>query len=240
MSGGAGYMVPGNTAIEHERSSFRADRTMANVRSLIPVKVMKVYKIDGTSTKTQGDVEPAGFVDVKPLISMVDGQQQKMDHGTIYHIPYVRSYGGNAAIIMDPVVGDVGYIKAADRDISSFKDGMAGGSSTSSYTPNSRRRHDMADSVYMGGLLSQAPKQYITFKSDGSVVVVDKNNNTITMNSSGVTITDKVNGNSIVMNSSGIVLTPGSGGTVQLGGSGGQFLNINQTDPPVATKVKAT
>lgn len=209
-----------NTGSEYERASFRHEREMAKVRSLIPVKVMKVYKIDGTSTKTQGAVEQAGFVDVMPLISQVDGAGTKQDHETIYHIPYVRSNGGNSAIIMDPVVGDTGYIKCADRDISAFKDGMASGSNTSTFTPNSRRRHDLADSIYMGGILTKKPAQYITFPEKG-ITITDANNNTIVLSSDGVSITDKT-GNKIVMDSNGVTITASTivlNGNVKLGGS---------------------
>lgn len=222
MSEGYGYMVQGNGGSEMERTSFRHDMEMANTRGLMPVKVVKVYKIDGKTTKTQGAVEEAGFVDVQPLISQVDGQNNKTDHVTIYHIPYTRVYGGQAAIIMDPTVGDVGFIKVADRDISSFKDAYAGGSSVSTYTPNSRRRHDFADSVYLGGILSKVPKQYVTFGADGSVTFGDKAGSTITLDGKG-----------------GITLTPAKGivtvkgqvqatGNVTAGQGGGDSVELQQ------------
>lgn len=221
-NGGAGYMVQANTGSEFERVSFHNERDLANVRGLMPVKVVKVYKIDGKTAKTQGAVEEAGFVDVQPLISQVDGKGVKQDHVTIYHIPYTRHYGGNAAIIMDPTIGDVGFIKVADRDISSFKDAYAQGSTVSTYTPNSRRRHDFADSIYIGGILSKVPKQYLTCKADGSVVIGDAAGSTITLDGKG-----------------GITLTPAKGivtvkgqvqatGDVTAGSGGGDSVELQQ------------
>jgi hypothetical protein len=218
---GFGYMLWPNGASEFDRVAFHNERDLAQLRGLMPVKVVKVYKIDGKTAKTQGDVEEAGFVDVQPLVSQADGNNQKMDHGTIYHIPYTRAYGGNAAVIMDPTVGDVGFVKVADRDISSFKDGYAQGN-TGPFTPNSRRRHDFADSVYMGGILSKKPKQYVTFKKDGSIVIGDAAGSTVIMDGKG-----------------GITLAPANGivtikgqvqatGNVTAGFGGGDSVELQQ------------
>lgn len=202
-----------NTGSEFERSSFRHERDMAKVRSGLPVKVVAVYTASGGS-KTQGAIEAAGFVDVQPLISQTDGAGTKQDHGVIYHLPYTRWAGGNAAIIMDPVVGDVGYIKVMDRDISSFKDGVAGGSNTSTYTPNSRRRHDFADSIYVSTLLTAKPGQYLSFQNN-AIIIKDANGNTVTLNQQGITITDD-NSNTITMANGQITITAT---TVQINGN---------------------
>lgn len=182
-----GYMRPGHASSEFERTMFRAQRLIAKIRTMMPVRIVKVYKQDGKTVATRGEVAGAGFVDVQPIISQVDGRGQKTDHGTIYHIPYTRSYGGDFAIIADPVKGDVGYITVGDRDSSSFNDTIRQGD-TRNVTPGSSRRYDVANSVYIGGVLNKAPSQYIT-ATDQGITIADKNGNKITMDSSGVTIT---------------------------------------------------
>ena len=196
-SGGFGYMVPPDNGSEFNRVIFQTKMMTARMRTMVPVRVIKVYKQDGKTVASRGEVAGAGYIDAQPVVSQVDGKNQKKDHVTVYHIPYTRNYGGDAAIIMDPVKGDIGYIKIADRDISAFKDQIRQGS-TENVLPGSRRRHDMSDSLYVGGVLNNTPKQYITF-TDNGITIVDKNNNKIVLDSSGVTITPanstvKING----------------------------------------------
>ena len=198
---GFNYMVPQDGGSEFARVAFQSKRLMAQIRTMLPVRVVKVYKQDGMTEGKRGEVAGAGFIDAQPVVSQVDGKNQRLDHVTLYHIPYTRIYGGDAAIIMDPVKGDIGYIKVSDRDISAFKDQIRQGSDKL-VLPGSRRRHDMSDSLYVGGVLNNTPSRYITFSDNG------------------ITIKDK-SGASIVWDSSGnIQVIPASGKTVFLGGTG--------------------
>lgn len=231
---GAGFMGPADTSSELNSTSFQTEQLMRRLRTLVPVRVVKVYKQDGKTTATRGEVAGAGFVDVQPVISQIDGEGKKTDHGTIYHVPYRRVYGGDFAIICDPVKGDIGHITCADRDTSAFDDTIRQGS-TQNVLPGSRRTHDVADSVYLGGVLNNAPKQYVTVTDQG-ITIADKSRNTIVMTSGGITMTD-ANGNTIVMDGNGITLTPAVG-FVKLGGSGANTL-VTIGTAPTATKVKA-
>jgi len=213
---GTGYMLPPDTNSDYNRVLFQAKRMVAKMRTMLPVRVVKVYAQDGKTTAKRGDVAGAGFVDVQPVVSQIDGGNVKQDHVTIYHIPYTRVYGGDFAIICDPVVNDIGYIHCADRDISTFKDQVKQGS-TQTVTPGSQRRNSMSDSLYIGGVLNNAPKQYIT-ATDKGITIVDKNNNKIELTSSGITITPanntvKVSGNLQVTGS----VIAGYGGSDQIG-----------------------
>lgn len=228
-----GQMDPADAGGQFNVTAFIVRQMMSKMRTMVPVKVIKVLAQDGQTTATLGAVAGAGFVQVQPMISMVDGGGNTTPHGTIYNIPYTRVYGGVNAVICDPVVGDIGYMHVADRDISSFKKNAVqgnqqqGGSTASSPTmqgagaisPGSNRRFDMADGIYVGGCLNQTPKQYVTFQSNG-ITIADKNGNTVVMNQKGITLTDD-NGNTIVMESGDVNITANNiylTGTVYLGG----------------------
>lgn len=212
---GFGYMIAEHGGGDFNEVGAHVERALSRYRTMMPVRVVKVYKQDGKTTATRGEVAGAGFIDAIPMVSQVDGMGQKMDHGTVYHIPYTRNYGGNGAVICDPVVGDIGWIQCADRDISAFKDQIKQGS-TNPVLPGSRRRYDMSDTLYVGGVLNNAPAQYVTFQ-DAGITIHDVNNNQVVMNKSGITITD-TNGNKVVLDSGGsITLTP-SNNTVVING----------------------
>jgi hypothetical protein len=174
------------------------------------VKVIKVYKGGQYPPQTQalqGAIAQAGFVDVQPVVSQVDGGGQSMQHSIIYGIPFMRTYGSVNALIMDPVKGDIGYITVCDRDVSAFwksavgqgqTGGLGGNTNTTTSTssagpgtsgpggilPASRRRFSPSDSVYIGGVLNQTPKQYVTFTSTG-MQLADMNGNKMTLDKSG-------------------------------------------------------
>lgn len=176
------------------RSSFMVHQMLGRVSTVKLAQVVKVHP---------GQSNAPGTIDVTPLVNQVDGSGKSTEHGTIYGIQYVRWQGGTAGIICDPVVGDIGYILCADRDTSAAlkKKGRA--------NPGSNRRFDPSDSVYLGTVVSAAPKQFIQFTpgtnsdgSGGSVVINDGNGNVFTMNQNGYTIATK--------NGTGTVATQGS------------------------------
>lgn len=104
-----------------------------------------------------GGVDLPPTVDVQPLANMLNGQGQPTAHGILYGLPSYRLQGGGNAIICDPVAGDIGLAFFADRDMSSVKANRAVSN------PGSRRRFDMADGVFLGGILNDAPTQYLQF-----------------------------------------------------------------------------
>lgn len=112
-----------------------------------------------------GGLAPVGFVDVQPLVNQLDGAGNAVPHGVLHHLPYFRLQGGTDAIILDPKVGDLGIAVFASRDISAVK------ASKAQANPGSWRVHDMADGLYVGGLLNGTPVQYVQFTAGGINVV---------------------------------------------------------------------
>jgi hypothetical protein len=112
-----------------------------------------------------GGVSPVGYVNVQPLVNQLDGDDNAVPHGVVNNIPYFRLQGGTNAVILDPQVGDIGICLFADRDISSVKANKA------QANPGSKRRNDMADGLYIGGVLNGTPVQYVQFSAGGIALV---------------------------------------------------------------------
>ncbi len=113
------------------------------------------------AVENEGGLAATGFVDVQPMIAQIDGEGGATPHGIIHNVPYFRIQGGANAVIIDPVVGDIGLAIFASHDISSVKANKAPSN------PGSRRRFDLADALYLGGFLNGVPTQYVRFSADG-------------------------------------------------------------------------
>jgi len=132
------------------------------VRSIMARNATATLVIVKTVTN-DGEVSPVGLIDVQPMVAQLDGKGQATPHGIIHNVPYFRVQGGTNAIIIDPKVGDIGIALFASHDISSVKANKAPAN------PGSRRRFDMADALYIGGMLNGTPEQYIRFLSNGDI-----------------------------------------------------------------------
>lgn len=178
MGQGYGQLTLYDTTSELGEVTFIIRQMLARMNTM---KVVKVVAVNGA-----GGVAPAGTVDVQPLVSQIDGNNNAQPHGTIPGIQYFRLQGGANAVICDPVIGDVGYVIVSDRDFTNVKT-----SQSATVTPGSFRRNDLADGVYVGGILNQAPKQYIQFTDDG-INIVFSSASQIQINSTGITLIGNV------------------------------------------------
>lgn len=106
-----------------------------------------------------------GTVDVTPMVHQQTSDGTAVPHGTIYGVPYLRIQGGACAVIVDPVAGDIGYIIISGRDQSNVVTTRAPA------LPGSFRQHSMADCVYVGGFLNDAPAHYVQITTDGVRIV---------------------------------------------------------------------
>lgn len=100
-------------------------------------------------------------VDIHPMVAQIDGRGQPTPHGVVHNVPYLTLQGGGNAVLIEPAVGDIGIAVFASRDISSVK------ATRKSSNPGTRRRFDMADALYIGGVLNAAPTQYVKLAADG-------------------------------------------------------------------------
>lgn len=117
------------------------------------------------SVTSEGELAPAGRVDVLPLVNQQDGQGNAVPHGLLNNLIYLRLQGGGNAVIIDPQVGDIGLAVFADRDISAVV--ATGGQAN----PGSARQFSMSDGIYLGGVLNAVPEQFVRFSPAGIEIV---------------------------------------------------------------------
>lgn len=216
--------IPGQKGLtsgqgEFNRINFHVGQLLGKRASVRVVKVVKVKNGGGA-------VAEAGRLTVKQLVNQVDGLGKPQEHGNTFDIPYIRVQGGKNAVIIDPEVGDIGLIVVADRDISKVK------KTKKEENPGTRRRNDVSDGLYIGGILNAVPEQWVRFFADG-MELHDKNGNTLTLMKDGGKKTIKADTDQLVC--TGEVIAKYGGASVTLSGhqhdnSGGVGLD----DPPQA------
>ena len=160
-----------------------------------------------TKVTSVGEVAPIGLIDVHPVVAQVDSDGNVQTHGVISNVPYFRLIGGTNAIIMDPVVGDIGICVFASRDISSVK------ATKKPAAPGSFRRYDWADGIFIGSLWAlnnAAPANLIRFHSGGVSIVTP---GALTISATNATL--DASGNFHVIGE--VVRGYGTGGSVTLG-----------------------
>jgi hypothetical protein len=105
-----------------------------------------------------------GYVDVLPMVTQVSGKDEAIAPTTLYKLPYMRYHAGIAAVILNPVVGDIGLAVFAGKDCSNVKVGTS-----EPVPPASFRDNSMANGFYIGGFLNQAPSVFIELTQGGAV-----------------------------------------------------------------------
>lgn len=160
-----GLTDPESGVTEFNALSFLIRQILSEYSTVTLVQVKKV-----TNT---GGVAAVGFVDVQPLVDQQDGFGNAVPHGMLYNLPYFRIQGGVNAVIIDPVVDDIGFAVFADKDISVVK------STKKRASPGSARRFSMADGIYLGGVLNGTPTNYVQFSGNDITVKATGNVNLI-------------------------------------------------------------
>lgn len=80
---------------------------------------------------------------VQPLIKIMLTDGTVLDRPEIASIPVLNIGGGNAVLSFNIKPGDLGWIKASDRDISLFMQSMV------SSAPNTLRKHSFSDALFI-------------------------------------------------------------------------------------------
>ena len=203
---GASQQGPNDASSLFNMVAFAVRQMMAQLDTMKLVQV--------TAVNPGGGSPPvAGTVNVQLLVSEVDGNNNVTQQGIVNKIPYFRLQGGPWAIVIDPAVGDFGYVICADRDISSVKNNPG------IQPPASLRKYNVSDGIYIGGCLNTVPAATLWLKSDGTWVLTDKPGNVLKGDSNGITATPvgggafAVNGN---ITATGSIIA-GKGGADQVG-----------------------
>jgi len=143
--------------------NFNIDQKLLGLQTSMPVIVQAVTP----------NTLFAGTVDVFPMLQQVGNDGSLWDYSTLYSLPYTRMQGGTNAVIIDPVIGDIGIAIFASRDITTIKSTRKKGK------PGSYRSYDLSDGMYIGGILNATPTRFIQFSDIGITITP---NTTLTIN----------------------------------------------------------
>ena len=110
-------------------SLFEA-KLLQNMEDMLPAIVIAY---DRTTNRAQ----------VQPLIVMVNTRNEQIERAQIASVPVFQPGGGGFVISTPIQTGDIGWIKANDRDISFFKKNYA------QAAPNTQRKHTFSDGVFI-------------------------------------------------------------------------------------------
>ena len=113
-----------------------------------------------------GDTNAAGYVDARPLVAQIDAWGNSLPMAAIHHLPYFRLQSGRAAVVLDPVVGDIGLAVFAQSDCSNVKQGA-----NQTVQPGSWRKFDQSDGFYVGGFLNKSVDTFVRLAQDGSITI---------------------------------------------------------------------
>lgn len=152
-----GALTPWSVWGEYNQVAFAIQQAIAKTQTATLVRIE-------ACTNDGSDTSPVGFVDVTPLVNQLDGLGNPTPHVTVFGLPYLRLQGGASAVILDPVIGDIGVAVFASRDLSNVK------TSKGPANPGSARTYDFADGMYLGGMLNGSPTRYIRFGADGITI----------------------------------------------------------------------
>lgn len=178
------------------------DAQLAFVRSVLNSEINTALLVSVRNVIPGGGA--IGKVDLLPMVTQLDAQGNTISPGMIFNVPYFRYHGGNAAVILDPIVGDIGLAVFAKKDSSTV---VAGDSEPKQ--PGSFRTFDMADGFYFGSMLAAVPQTFIRFNQNQTIDIVAN---------SGVNVTGTITVNGDVI-ANGISLTNHVHSGVMSGGS---------------------
>lgn len=128
------------------------------------VNTSAVVRIDGCTSTGAGAA--AGTVSATPLVSQTDPDGHALPMTSIPRMPHGRVQGGIAALIIDPVPGDIGVASFCKTDSSTVQPGT-----TEPQRPGSHRSFDQADGMLVATVSNKAPEVWIELKQDKTVVI---------------------------------------------------------------------
>jgi len=125
------------------------------------------------------DASPPASVQVQPLIKLVSTNGTLTSRGQIAKVPVLMIGAGGFLIYYNIKPGDLGFIKANDRDISLFVENL------DEEAPASSRMHNFSDSVFIPAALAN----YTINPSDDGIVIQNLNGTSkVSVTNSKVTV----------------------------------------------------
>ena len=114
-----------------------AQKALQSTDDMMPAKVIS---FDRTSNRAQ----------VQPMIKMLATDGQTMNRAQVASVPVFQIGGGGFILNFNLKAGDLGWIKASDRDISLYLQGQG----ASEQHPNTNRLHSFEDGLFFPDVLT--------------------------------------------------------------------------------------
>ncbi len=201
------------------QSRFMMDQTIQK-----NVKTSYLARID--SCKSTEENSGSSTVFITPLTAQTDTEGTALDMVSIPEIPHTRYQHGIAAVIIDPVPGDIVAVNVCKNDISTIKQGTKEPVNAGSF-----RQFSASDSIAGDCVHTQTPEIYTVYRQDktmktrapeGIRVETDKTideeageNRTIKI---GQNRTEEIGGNSEITIQGNATLSVASNNTISIQG----------------------
>jgi hypothetical protein len=141
------------------------NRTLFLIRQVVEQTVSTAIPVRVDSVERSGDGSGAGYLSATPLVAQTDADGNLIPPVSIPKLPYFRLQHGTAAVICDPVPGDIGLAVFAQADCSRLNGGGE------PVVPGTRRAFDMSDGFYIGGFWGKAPEVFIHLEQAGTIEI---------------------------------------------------------------------
>lgn len=135
------------------------------ITSLIAYTVNTCYAVTVTDVDTDNLK-----VNIKPLISQRDADNNKIELPEIFNVPYFRYGAGNTAVKLDPKPGDIGFFIVFKSDSNNIKKG-----DSSQIMPDTFINFPLYSGVYIGGILMNEPENYIEIQDNNITINANQN-----------------------------------------------------------------
>ena len=128
------------------------------------LQTVYIGRVDACSGKGSGS--GSGAVSATQLTAQADASGKSLPMPSMTKLPYSRTQAGIAALIIEPVPGDIGVFACCKQDISGIKQGTAEPVPAGSY-----RSFSQSDSVMIGAIHTKTPEVWIEIKQDKTVII---------------------------------------------------------------------
>lgn len=152
----------GNAGIYSATSSYNARDFHIEQKVKAMVNTAFLGRVSGCASAGSGG--GAATVSAVPLTAVTDAEGNALPMATLPAQRHTRLQAGKAAIVLDPVPGDIGVFVCPKADGSRID-----ADTTVPQVPGSFREYDPADSVMVGTVLTRAPTVFIELTQDGVI-----------------------------------------------------------------------
>ena len=145
-----------------ETSDYNAVQTQIET-SIQKIETSFLAKVDSCQTSGTGG---ATTVSATPCIQMVDGNGNGYQSPSYPALKHYRIQAGIAAIVLNPVPGDIGIFSCTKRDSSNVSV-----NSNSQQVPASMRSFNPSDAVMVGTVSTKEPTTWIELTQDNTIII---------------------------------------------------------------------